>query len=108
MDITESQSNSATVLALAGRLDGLASPGLEQKVDALVASGTRTVVFDCSRLVYVSSAGLRAFLTSAKKLKTAGGKAAFAALAPAVQEVFELSGFLNVLEVHPSVAAATA
>ena len=108
MDIIETQSNSATVLALGGRLDGLASPGLEQKVDALVASGTRTIVFDCSRLDYVSSAGLRAFLTSAKKLKAAGGKAAFAALAPTVREVFELSGFLNVLEVHSTVAAASA
>lgn len=108
MDITASQINSTTVLALSGRLDGLASPALEQKVDALVASGVRAVVFDCSALVYVSSAGLRAFLTSAKKLKAAGGKASFAALTPPVQEVFELSGFLSVLEVHPSTAAATA
>jgi hypothetical protein len=31
----------------------------------------------------------------------------FAALAPAVHEVFELSGFIGVLEVHPNAAAAT-
>lgn len=108
MDITESQLNAATVLALAGRLDGLAAPALEQKIDALVAAGVKKVVLDCSALAYVSSAGLRSFLTSAKKLKAAGGKAAFAALAPAVHEVFELSGFLSVLEVHPTTAAASA
>jgi anti-anti-sigma factor len=107
MDIIESQLNSATVLALSGRLDGLASPSLEQKVDALLATGVKNVVLDCSGLAYVSSAGLRSFLTSAKKLKAAGGKASFAALTPAVHEVFELSGFLTVLTVHPTTAAAS-
>lgn len=107
MDITESQLNSHTVLALGGRLDGLASPVLDQKIDALIAAGNKSVVFDCSALNYVSSAGLRSFLTAAKKLKAAGGGAAFAALTPAVHEVFELSGFLTVLNVKPDVASAT-
>jgi anti-anti-sigma factor len=108
MDITESIQNSATVLGLAGRLDGLTSGTLEQKVDALVAGGAKRIVFDCGQLLYVSSAGLRVFLSSAKKLKTAGGSAAFAALTPAVREVFELSGFTTMLEIHPNAAAATA
>jgi len=106
MEITENKLNSATVLALTGRLDGLASPALEKKIDALLAAGNRTLVLDCARLDYVSSAGLRVFLTTAKKTKAAGGKAAFAALTPGVREIFELSGFLAVLEVHPTAAAA--
>ena len=106
MDITESKINSASVLALSGRLDGLTSPILEKRVDALIAGGTRRLVFDCGQLLYASSAGLRVFLASAKKLKAAGGQAAFAALTPAVHEVFELSGFLGVFVVQPTVAAA--
>jgi anti-anti-sigma factor len=105
VDITETQLEGTTVLALAGRLDGLASPGLEQKVATVLAAGQRRLLFDCSRLTYVSSAGLRVFLLAAKKLKAAGGKAAFAALTPGVQEVFELAGFLAVLEVYPTVTA---
>ncbi len=108
MDITESKIASSTVLALNGRLDGLSSPILEKKVDALVTAGARKLVFDCSQLSYASSAGLRVFLGSAKKLKSAGGAAAFAALTPGVQEVFELSGFTGVLEIQPSAAAAAA
>lgn len=107
MEIIESTSNQATVLTLTGRLDGLASPALEKKVDALIASGTKTVVFDCAQLLYISSAGLRVFLTAAKKLKASGGRAIYAALSPAVHEVFELSGFLTVLDVKPDVASAT-
>jgi anti-anti-sigma factor len=108
MEITESTTNAVTVLALSGRLDGLTSPTLEKKVDGLLAAGTRKLVFDCGQLTYASSAGLRVFLASAKKFKTAGGQAAFAALTPAVQEVFELSGFIGVLDVQPTAAAATA
>ncbi len=106
MEIIETKQNSATVLALSGRLDGLSSGALEQKVDALVAAGARKLVFDCSQLVYVSSAGLRVFLSSAKKMKAAGGTAAFAALSAPVMEIFELSGFTDVLAIHPTTAAA--
>lgn len=108
MEIAETKLNSATVLALAGRLDGLTSGTLEKKVDALIAGGTRKLVFDCGQLLYVSSAGLRVFLGSAKKLKAAGGAAAFAALTPAVHEVFELSGFTSVLSIHADAASAAA
>lgn len=108
MEIIESKINSVTVLALSDRLDGLSSPTLERKVDALLAAGTRKLVFDCGRLIYASSAGLRVFLSSAKKLKSAGGQAAFAALTPAVHEVFELSGFTGVLTVEATAEAAAA
>jgi len=108
MEITETKIGSATVLTLAGRLDGLTSGTLDRKVDALITAGTRHLVFDCAQLLYVSSAGLRVFLSAAKKLKTAGGGAAFAALSPAVKEVFDLSGFSDVLAVHATSAEAAA
>jgi anti-anti-sigma factor len=108
MDITESKINSATVLALSGQLDGLTCAALEKKVDALLAGGTRKLVFDCGPLVYASSAGLRVFLSSAKKLKAVGGQAAFAALTPTVHEVFELSGFIGIFKVESTVDAAVA
>jgi anti-anti-sigma factor len=108
MDITESKINSATVLALSGRLDGLTSPILEKRVDALLATGMRQLVFDCGQLAYASSVGLRVFLASSKKLKAAGGQAAFAALTPTVHEVFELSGFTGLFKVELTAAAAAA
>ena len=96
----------ATVLELSGRLDGVASPGFESRVEALIAANTRQIVFDCSRLTYASSAGLRVFLSSAKRLKAAGGRALITSLAPSVREVFALSGFLEVLTVLPTTADA--
>jgi len=107
MEITATTQNNVAILALSGRLDALSSPALEQHVDTLLQGGARRLVFDCTALSYASSAGLRVFLGSAKKFRSAGGSAAFAALAPAVREVFELSGFIGVLEIHPTTAAAT-
>jgi len=108
MEITATTQNNVAILALSGRLDGLSSPALEQHVDTLLEGGARRLVFDCSALSYASSAGLRVFLGSAKKFRSTGGTAVFAALTPAVHEVFELSGFIGVLEVHASPAAAVA
>ena len=108
MEITVTKQNSTQVLGLSGRLDSLTSGTLERKVTELAAAGSHKIVFDCAQLDYVSSAGLRVFLSSAKKTKAAGGGAAFAALVPAVNEVFELSGFTDVLTVRTTVAEAVA
>ncbi|HAB16934.1 MAG TPA: anti-sigma factor antagonist [Verrucomicrobiales bacterium] len=94
---------SSAVLALTGRLEGHSSPELEQQVNALLHSGIRSLIFDLSALEYVSSAGLRVFILAAKKLKSAGGDARFAALTAWVREVFHVSGLLTTLEVVPTV-----
>jgi anti-anti-sigma factor len=108
MEIAESVSQDVPFLVLRGRLDGLAAPALETKLAALVSSGSTRLVFDCSGLEYASSAGLRVFLSAAKKLKTTGGRCAFAALSPPLREIFSISGFLEVLEIHETVESATA
>ena len=99
--IAATKLESAVTLALAGRLDGLSSPELEQQVAALLASGIRTLVFDLSALDYVSSAGLRVFIIAAKKLKASGGVAQFTSLTPAVHDVFHISGLLTAFGVAP-------
>ena len=108
MEISDSSANGITVLKLSGRLDGTAAPQLEKKLAEVIAAGSDRLVFDCSGVEYASSAGLRVFLLAAKHLKTRGGRCGFAALPPNLREVFTLSGFLEVLEVHETVDQATA
>jgi anti-anti-sigma factor len=108
LQICESTNGPAAVLALAGRLDGLTAPEVEARVDQLIAGGSRRLVVDCAALTYVSSAGLRAFLAAAKRMQVAGGRCAFAALTPAVRELFTISGFASVMEIHETVAHACA
>lgn len=108
MEISESKVNGVLVLALSGRLDGVAAPMVEQKVFSALTGGPEHVVFDCSGVEYASSAGLRVFLAAAKRLKTSGGRCGFAALTPGLRDIFSISGFLDVLEVHETLEAATA
>ena len=96
------------MLALNGRLDGVTSPDLEQALDGRLAAGESKIVFDCSSLGYTSSAGLRVFLSAAKRADTAGGKIAFSSLQEPVAEVFKLSGFDKLFAIHNSVADAVA
>jgi anti-anti-sigma factor len=108
MEISESSVNGVQVLHLKGRLDGTAAPELEKKLTDTIAAGHDRLVFDCAGVEYASSAGLRVFLLAAKQLKTRGGGCSFAALTPALREVFLVSGFLDILDVHDTVAQAAA
>lgn len=94
------------VLVPRGRLDAVQTPHFEEALRQLVGSGSVRIVIDCAQVSYASSAGLRSFLALAKRVKTRGGCCRFAALTVSLREVFELSGFLAVLEVHESVEAA--
>ena len=68
-----------------------------QQLEAAVAAKPRGLVVDCSSLDYVSSAGLRVFLVAARAAKAAGVGFDVSDLKPAVKEVFDLTGFGNVI-----------
>ena len=108
MDIHESRSGSVLVLAPSGKLDGFSAPTLEAQVNRFLAEGEKRIVFDCSGLQFISSAGLRLFLATAKHLQAAGGRCGFASLSPEAREIFRLSSFLALLEIHDTVADACA
>jgi anti-sigma B factor antagonist len=92
-----------------GRLDFDAAPGFQQSVERLFAGqAPAAVIIDGSALEYVSSAGLRAVLLAAKAAQRAGSAFALCALQPAVREVFELSGFSQIMAIHPDLETARA
>ena len=97
------------VVAPAGRLDHdnceAFRAGLQPLLDRALASRQRIVV-DLSGLEYVSSAGLRCFMLAAKQAGAQGGKIVLAALRPVVAEIFQISRFDMVFELHPSVRSA--
>ena len=106
MKIDEREEEQGVVLSLAGRLDGAGAPLLETRVSDVARRGGRPVVLDCSLMSYVSSAGLRGILISARNCVRAGGNLAIAALRPECRAVMEASGLLTVLDCRPTVEAA--
>jgi anti-anti-sigma factor len=96
--ITE-ECGGAKGVAPKGRIDALSAPELQRLFDDLVMTGQRRLVTDMSAVSYVSSAGLRVFLSAQKQLKKVGGEVILLAMQRPVRDVFDMSGLKNVLRV---------
>jgi anti-anti-sigma factor len=95
MQIAEIKSGLVTVAALDGRLDTTTAGGAEQKLLALLSAGG--LIADLSGVQYVSSAGLRVLLKTAKQAKSAHVSFAICGAQQTVREVFEMSGFDKII-----------
>src|SRR4029078_3203198 len=91
MEIAEHTEADKLVIALGGRLDSNTSPDFEELICPRMDT-TGAVMFDMSRLDYVSSAGLRVLLKAAKIARSSQHRLALAGLTPQGQEVFDISG----------------
>jgi anti-sigma B factor antagonist len=100
----------ATVFIASGRLDFSAAAGFQSQLDQIIGTrdGTAALIVDCAELEYVSSAGLRAFLLAARNCQRGGRYFAACTLQHAVREVFELSGFGQLIPLHADRTTALA
>src|SRR5262245_12697265 len=74
MEISIDKQSKAVIVVVKGRIDGVSAPEFEKTMADHIASGASRFVVDCSALEYISSAGLRSLLTTAKTLKARGGE----------------------------------
>lgn len=81
---------------LDGRLDTTTAPELETFVNANVQD-VKALEFDCEKLSYVSSAGLRVLLGAHKKM---AGAMKLKNVQELVMEVFEITGFSSILVIE--------
>ncbi len=107
MEITEGRIGEATTLRVVGRIDGSVSKLLEQKVAAVIAVD-RFIVIDLAEMSYVSSAGLRSFVTLAKHAQSRSQPVSLCGVRDEIAEIFEISGLLSLFAVHDTVEAAIA
>ena len=100
MTIALESAANAQIVALQGQINSANAATTEAEVLALVASGQKNLVIDFAALDYISSAGLRLVLVLAKRLKQERGRLVLCAMQPHVHEVFDISGFLAILDVQ--------
>lgn len=98
MDIIKKQDGGALSLALVGRLDTTTAPQLEAELKENL-TGVTELCFDFEKLEYVSSAGLRVLL-AAQKAMNKQGKMVIRNVCDEIQEVFEITGFSDILTVE--------
>lgn len=83
-------------LRLTGRVDSITCREIESLFRNAVMAGKRLIIADMAGVSYVSSAGLRVFLSFQKELKKAGGEICLFATTPSVYSLFEISGFTSI------------
>lgn len=98
MDTDIQRQGNAIVVAVRGRVDTLSAPAFEKAVSGALSGEEKLLVFDLASLEYISSAGLRVIISTAKKLKTKGGEVRLAATSGSVKKVFQISGFFSMFK----------
>lgn len=108
MDFQANKEGNVTVVKITGRLDAVTAPEYEKNVRELIDAGSKLFVVDVQGLDYISSAGLRGLLVTAKLLKAKGGQVRLAHVKGTVKEVFDISGFGSIFPMDETVIASVA
>ena len=87
-----------TVIELVGRLDTTTAPVLDKTINDDI-SDVKNLVLDIKGLEYISSAGLRVLLSAQKKMQKLGSMKVIN-VCEAVMEVFEMTGFADILTIE--------
>lgn len=96
MTITKLQDGDGVTLQVEGRVDTNTSPELQAAILAAFQSA-KTLILDLEKVVYVSSAGLRALLIGQKTASSKGAVMELVHVAPAVRAVLDSVGFSRIL-----------
>ncbi len=104
--IHKSTEQGLSVLSLDGYLDAHTAPEFEKAIQTEFEAKRLKIVVECSRLSYISSAGLGVFMSFIEEIREAGGDIKICALAPKVFQVFEILGFSALFDIVPDLPAA--
>ena len=89
------------VVALEGEIDLHESPQVTQRLNPLIARKLPRIYLDLSRVSYVDSSGLAAFVDAMQRIQAYGGEFALVAMRESVQKIFEISRLDQVFKIYP-------
>ena len=99
MNLKEIVDGDRVQLTVEGRVDATTAPQLQNAILTAFQKGNN-VSLDCAKLEYISSAGLRALLLGQKTSKSKGGSFVLMNIVPEVMEIFEVTGFDDILTIQ--------
>ncbi len=99
MQIESNKTQGCLNLKLSGRLETSTAPKLQEVVEKEL-EGIDELKLDMEGIEYVSSAGLRVLLTASKEMKAKGGNMIVSHVNDDVMEVFEITGFKEILNLE--------
>ena len=100
MEVKITREDGVVTAWLIGRLDTPASLEIAPQMNALTEEAGGTIILDCTELEYISSSGLRIFITIRKAAASKGGKVIVRGISNEIRSVFMMTGFLNLFEIQ--------
>lgn len=98
MNIVKTRKDVTMTLAVEGRLDSMTSPQLESEIVGKL-DGVAHLIFDLSKLDFISSSGLRALLLT-QKIMDKQGSMTIRNLPEQFREYFDETGFSRVMRIE--------
>lgn len=102
MEITVTEKGNNVIISLDGRLDTSNYEEFAEKIKEVIDAGKKFLVLNLKNLEYISSSGLRVFLSTLKTLRSVEGDVILCCLNKNIKSVFEVSGFLSLFRVEDS------
>ncbi|MBQ9229823.1 MAG: STAS domain-containing protein [Prevotella sp.] len=99
MTIEIKEQNGGYTAQLIGRLDTPAAVQATKDMQPLMEHADKEITLDCEQLDYISSSGLRLFLTLRKETAAKGGKVVIEKINDEIKKVFMMTGFYNLFEI---------
>ena len=78
----------------------VAAAKAQEDMKPLMENADKEIILDCTKLEYVSSSGLRLFLTLRKETSAKGGKVIIENINEEIKKVFMMTGFFNLFDIR--------
>ncbi len=105
MELKIDKKSDITVIGIIGDLDGTSAETAQKGISEHIKPGC-SVVFNMEKCTFISSAGLRVLLMSAKHIKRENGKGALAGLSGDIKDVMEMTGFDHIFNNYDTLSKA--
>ena len=99
MTINTKQDGGNITFTLSGELNTQTAPELSSEYSRFKSTAEH-ILLDMKNLSYITSAGLRVLLTMEQDMEDKGGSLVLTGVNEEVMEVFELTGFVNILDIR--------
>lgn len=98
MNTTIEEKDGVMTVAFEGRLDTINVPEVEETIRPIYTTETKEIILDCSKMEYISSSGLRIFLSIAINSQETGKHVTVTGVNSFVTNLFEMTGFTDLFD----------
>lgn len=94
------ESGNQLIAKFSGRLDTPSAVQTAEDVKPLLEAKNKEIILDCTELEYISSSGLRIFLSIRKEAAPNGNKVIVRNISADIRQVFMMTGFVSLFNIE--------